>query len=102
MKEELIEKIIYKNSNGNRKPTYREIYRLNDVVVKIEITADLINTVGPKISVLDTSSFDWKYIYHIPVNMANTTQWSEKESDFKPDVIKLKNILNKILNIKEK
>lgn len=101
MKEELIEKIIYKSSNGNHKPVYREIYKLNDLVVKIEITADLSNTVGPRISVLDTNSFDWKCIYHIPVNIANTTEWSEKESDFKPDIIKLKNVLNKILNIKE-
>ena len=101
MKEQLIEKVIYK-SGCNNKPTYREMYRLNDLVVKIEITADLLNTIGPRIYVLDKNSFDWKCVYHIPKSIATTTEWSEKESDFKADINELKSMLKQILNIKEK
>ena len=101
MKEELIEKVIYK-AGCNDRHTYREIYQINDIVVKIEITADLLNTIGPRIYVLDKNSFDWKCVYHIPKSIATTTQWSEKESDFKADVNELKSMLKQILNIKEK
>jgi len=104
-KQEIIEKICYKSSNQSL--SYREIYKLNDKKIKLDIKSDSYhNQCHAKAYVLKND--EWTQIYSIPYSLMQTPEgliykndYKNKpavaEINFKEDIQKLKTQTEKIL-----
>ena len=104
-KQEIIEKICYKSSNQSL--SYREIYKLNDKKIKLEIKSDSYhNQCYARGYVLKND--EWTQAYSIPYSLMQTPEgliykndYKNKpavaEINFKEDIQKLKTQIEKIL-----
>lgn len=104
-KQEIIEKICYKSSNQSL--SYREIYKLNDKKIKLDIKSDSYhNQCYARAYVLKND--EWTQIYSIPYSLMRTSEgliykndYKNKpamaEINFKEDIQKLKTQTEKIL-----
>lgn len=103
--ENTIEKICYTSSNQSI--SYREIYKLNDKKIKLEIKSDSYhNQCYARASVLKQD--DWNIIYTIPYSLMKAPEGlhyhreykykpENAEPSFKSDIEKLKTQVEKIL-----
>lgn len=105
MKPELLEKICYKSNSQS--VSYREIYKLQDKKIKIDIKSDSYeNQCYARASVLKND--EWQIIYSIPHSLMKTpnnlaykleykNSPASAEKEFKDDIKKLKELAEKIL-----
>ena len=63
LKEETIEKVVYPVSNG--KVAYQELYKINGIIAKIDISTDYSNTFGAYIYTLNKETLKWNELYTI-------------------------------------
>lgn len=104
IKEIIIEKITYK---GSQSINFREIYKLDEKRIKLEIKSDSYDQQCYAIAYL-LKDEQWKTIYSIPYSEMNTSKGlcyhityrsnaSAAEAEFKSDIERLKKYVEKIL-----